>query len=349
MQSRQRICNILNHQPVEGVGLEYHPCQRGLFEHGEKLRALIKAMPGDFEDFSDTPIPVMPAKALDSEGLYHDFSYDEWGTLWESRIFAMTGHPVKFPLEDMERLSAYGFPPNEYGDQRAFEDLKRRCSITRKNAYFKAGWFRLLEKMHALRPFEDVLMDVYEQTPQISELADRLVDYQLRDIRRLIDADADGIVFGDDYGTQQAMLLSGDTWRSFFAPRLERMMEPIKRANKTVFFHSCGYIEPILPDLKRMGVDAIWPQQTAYPKGRLAEIARDLQLAVAVHLDRAHLMTYGTPLEIEHAVDEAVKTFKLLEGGGWFYVEIDHGFPFENIEALLRAIARWRNESPQGD
>ena len=35
-------------------------------------------------------------------------------------------------------------------------------------------------------------------------------------------------------------------------------------------------------------------------------------------------------------------TFRMGDGGSWFYVEADNGFPFENIETLVETIAQWR-------
>lgn len=342
MLPRERIQRILDYQSPDCVGLEYHCCARGLYEHGDKLRKMIKAMPGDFEDFSDTPIPVMPQECLDADGRYHQFIRDEWGTLWEYRIFAMAGHPVGFPLEDMDRLKDYQFPKHAYENPEVMETLRQRCQKTRPTHFFKTGWFGILEKLHALRPFEDVLMDILDDTQPINDLADRLVAYQLEEIEQLLNIGVDGVRFGDDYGTQNSMLLSPSVWRRFFKPRLKKMIHPIKAAGKRVFFHSCGYIAPILPDLKEIGVDAVWPQMTVYPGDELPCLLRELKLATALHIDRANLMTRGTPEEVSQTIERIAKTFAVDKGGSWFYVETDNGFPFENIQALLCAIARWR-------
>lgn len=56
MTSRERVEAALAFEPVDKAPLEYHPCGRGLYEHGEAFRRLLKAHPGDFEDFSDMPI-----------------------------------------------------------------------------------------------------------------------------------------------------------------------------------------------------------------------------------------------------------------------------------------------------
>ena len=34
--------------------------------------------------------------------------------------------------------------------------------------------------------------------------------------------------------------------------------------------------------------------------------------------------------------------FRVMDGGAWFYVEADNGFPFDNLRALVETIALWR-------
>jgi hypothetical protein len=75
----------------------------------------------------------------------------------------------------------------------------------------------------------------------------------------------------------------------------------------------------------------------------LASYCRSLGLAVAVHTDRARTMTSGTPGEVRELVLRECETFRLYGGGGWFYIEADNGFPFENIEALVNTVKEIRN------
>ena len=41
-------------------------------------------------------------------------------------------------------------------------------------------------------------------------------------------------------------------------------------------------------------------------------------------------------------VKREYETFRMDEGGSWFYVESDNGFPFENLEMLVNTIAEYR-------
>lgn len=342
MQSRERVQAALAFQPVDKAPLEYHPCPRGFYEHGEALRQLMKAYPGDFEDFSDSAIPQIPADAYDADGAYHEFKTDAWGVEWESRIFTMLGHPSRQPLKDWRALETYRCPEHELADAEAFKAYRARMEAVKRNFFAKDGWIGFFEKMHALRPFEDVLMDIYDDAPEINRLADMIVQYQLEEMQYMIDAGVDAIQFGDDFGTTRAMLLSPSVWRSFFKPRYQKLIEKAKHSGKKVFFHSCGCIMPIFADLKELGVDCVWPQLTAYDMDALAGHLRELGLACAIHIDRAKVMTYGTPGDVSDAVRAAAAAFDVMHGGAYFYVETDNGFPLENIAALLHTIAEYR-------
>ena len=158
MNSRERVKAALAFRPVDKVPLEYHPCRRGLYEHGEAFRRLMKEYPGDFEDFSDGSIPQIPAGAYDPDGSYHEIKTDEWGVTWESRIFAMTGHPCGHPLADWTALQDFCCPPHRLADSASFAAYADHVAGVRRERYAKDGWFGFFERMHALRPFENVLI-----------------------------------------------------------------------------------------------------------------------------------------------------------------------------------------------
>jgi len=74
----------------------------------------------------------------------------------------------------------------------------------------------------------------------------------------------------------------------------------------------------------------------------LAKRCRELELAVEIHTDRANIMTYGTPAQVRDLVYREFETFKMMDGGAWFYIEADNGFPYANLEALVQTIAELR-------
>lgn len=62
---------------------------------------------------------------------------------------------------------------------------------------------------------------------------------------------------------QKSMIMAPEIWRKYFKPRLKMLIDESRKDNKSIywFFHSDGYIEPVIPDLVEIGFDIINPIQ----------------------------------------------------------------------------------------
>ena len=91
MTPRERVKAAMRYRPVDKAPLQYYYTPVGYFEHGEKLNDLYATLPGDFEPFyRHEPCGPGPGD-YDPDGSYHAFKKDEWGTLWEYRIYGIAG------------------------------------------------------------------------------------------------------------------------------------------------------------------------------------------------------------------------------------------------------------------
>ena len=341
MTSRERVRRAIRYDHPDMMPVEIHGSPTGLHEHGEKLAELFRRYPSDFGDLSGISVQHPAPEAYDSCGRYHEFRVDEWGVEWEHTIYGAWGIPRRRPLDDLANLATFKAPPAPPTSGPEFDEAKRKADEHRTRFYLWGCGVDIFETLRSLRRYEDVLVDIQEDTDEINHIADIVTDYREAQIRRALALDADGIVFGDDHGTQGALMVSLPTWRRFFKPRYERLMAPIRDAGLDIHFHSCGYVLPLLPDLAELGVNSIWPQLPLYDPTELAQTCRKLGLAVALHMDRSHLMTFGSPDDIRRKVSEVAAVFRRPEGGAWWYIEIDGGFPWENVVALFEAV--WGN------
>jgi hypothetical protein len=342
MNSRQRVQTALAFHPVDQVPLQIHPSPAGLFEHGQKLLDLMRSCPQDFGDQSALALPVIPREDFDPDGRYHKIARDDWGTTWEYRIYGIWGYRTGYPLADMSRLAGYRFPPIERLQDAALAKAQAEAALHRQRYYQVEGGISLFETMQSLRPFEEVLVDIILDTPEINELGDRLVAYYAVMVENALLKGVDAIQVGDDFGTQQALLLSPQAWRRFFVPRYQALFEPVRRAGKRIFFHSCGQIEPLLEELRLLGVDAIWPQLPLFDHRRLARRCRELGMAVQLHPDRGELMQRASPQAVREYLLRLVEEFDCLSGGAWLYLEVDPGFPWDNVRAMFETAMELR-------
>jgi uroporphyrinogen decarboxylase len=335
MLPRDRVLTTLDFRQPDRIPVEVHSSPGGLFEHGQKLLDLIHKCPCDFYDLGDLTLPQALPEDFDADGSYHRVTTDAWGVSWAYRIFGVWGHPYNEPLADIGNLDTYKppLPPPLSGPE--FDEARTAVERHRQKYFCVGNGGMIWEQMHFLRPYEDCLMDIMDDTPEINRVADMITEYAEGCIRHHLATGVDAIQFFDDFGTQRAPIFRPALWRRFFKPRYERLCAPIRSAGKKILFHSCGQIMPLLEDLAALGVDAIWPQLPLFDPLDLVRRCRSLGLAVKLHPDRGELMQHGTPQEVRDYVLRLLDVFDTASGGSWLYLEIDPGFKWENIQALF--------------
>jgi uroporphyrinogen decarboxylase len=333
--SRQRMLDAIEFNNPDKIPVVYHPSPAGLYTHGEKLLDLLNQYPPDnlitFEN-----IPTPPAGTVDCAGIYHEVRSDKWGTGWEYLIFGVQGHPKTYPFEGWDEAAEYQFPP--------IPSINRdELAQQQKTHLVFSGGISIFEKLCALRPMDQVLMDILTEDPALLRFLDRLVEYWLEGIHRMIDAGVDVIMFGDDWGTQVAPLISPALFQNIFKPRYEVLMAPIIENGRKVFFHVCGFIGGTLDDLIDLGVSGLWPQIAFFDSDiSYFEKCRKQKVAMYIHPDRQYLIPKGSVSEIETAIKQYADRYHTFHGGGIFYVEIENDAPFQNVKTLVESIHRWR-------
>ena len=80
-----------------------------------------------------------------------------------------------------------------------------------------------------LRGFVAVMEDFYLAPDNIEKMLDMILDFklsQLEELHQRFGSRADGIFFTDDWGTQQGVFISKDTFETFFAKRYQVLFAP---------------------------------------------------------------------------------------------------------------------------
>jgi uroporphyrinogen decarboxylase len=335
MTPRERMLATIRYQHPDRIPVVYHPSPAGLHVHGERLRDLFRRYPSDnMISFDATPDP----SSINDQGRYHEIRRDEWGTTWEFLIFGLQGHPRSYPLASWADGRDFIFPP--LPDAGSLAQSRQQF---RKADYLEiAGWISIFEKLHALMPIEQVLMDLATGEADLLKFLDRLVGYWLDVIHSYIEQGVDVIQFGDDWGTQTGQLVSTGLFRSVFIPRYKVLFDAIRKAGRHIFFHSCGQLKDILPEIVGLGIDGLWPQLSVYDDDYLIHLCRENTMALYIHPDRQRLIPLGTPAEIDRRIRHYADRFHAIGGGGIFYIEIENDAPFENVQALIEAVHHYR-------
>jgi uroporphyrinogen decarboxylase len=92
------------------------------------------------------------------------------------------------------------------------------------------------------------------------EALDRVFQYTFEYCKKLINA-CDTympiLCLGDDFATQRGMMIDPSVWRKLLKPRYAELFELGKSRGMPIWFHSCGDITAVLPDLIDIGMD-VW-------------------------------------------------------------------------------------------
>jgi uroporphyrinogen decarboxylase len=245
----------------------------------------------------------------------------------------VTGHP----LGDIDRLNGYRWP------KAADKDFSRygKKEFKHGDRYIMLdGGMTLFERMIDLRGFEEAMADIAEPGPAFYEIRDRIVDYNISIIDRLLEYGPDGIYLSDDWGSQISLMINPEHWRTLFLPCYIRMFERIRQAGKHVFFHTDGYTADILPDLVKAGADVFWADLTVNPLSLLKE---ELGGKVCFQglTDVQFTMRWGTPAEVEAHGKALIKDLGDFNGGFIACSEADPDQPWENIKSIYETFHRF--------
>lgn len=134
-------------------------------------------------------------------------------------------------------------------------------------------------------------------------------------IRQLKPQGFDAVGFADDWGSQDSLFISPELWREIFKPRYLRQVELAHACGLDLYFHCCGYIYDIIPDLIEIGVDILNPGQPNLNGIRRMGDAFSGKIAFACPVSYQTTGISGTRDEIEQEVREMVECLGNKGGG----------------------------------
>ena len=192
-------------------------------------------------------------------------------------------------------------------------------------------------------------MDMANQEPYVEALFDKVMEINVKIGKKLVELGADIVWAGDDFGSQQGMIMSPEAWRRIFKPRIKTMIQEFKSVNPDVkvAWHSCGSIFPIIPDFVEIGLDILNPLQPLAkdmdPELLKRTFGKDLVLFGGI--DIQELLPYAAPDEIKNNVRKMAAV--VGENGGYIIApahNIQDDTPVENILAFFDAVKELAQE-----
>lgn len=180
---------------------------------------------------------------------------DEWGNTW-GRLEGITkGEVIRPAIKDWAELDGIAWP--DYGNPEYYR--RAREVFANESARYRLGWLPGFPFSVAryMRRMEQFLMDIVAEREQADELLGRVEAILAAMIRRYGELGADAVMFCEDWGCQDRLLIHPDQWRDVFGPGFQRLCSVARDSGLAVFMHSCGYIIDIIEDLIEAGIAAL--------------------------------------------------------------------------------------------
>ena len=281
--------------------------------------------------------------------VFPDGSYqDEWGVVRSRPAGCLYYDLTKSPLagdvgvSDLEKLR---WPdPHDPGRCRGLAEEAKRLHTGTDFAIALNMPGGTVTQAQFMRGFEDWFADLVADPAFYHALMEKITDLWIEMARDELDAVGDNVdlcFFGDDVAFQDGPMMSMDLYRKMVKPYHKRLFSYLKsRTSAKVFYHSCGSVVHLIPDLIEIGVDVLNPIQVSAAgmdtKALKREFGKDICFWGAI--DTQRVLPFGTPAEVE---TEVKRRFEELGPDGGYVLCAVHNIQAdvtpENICAMYDA------------
>jgi uroporphyrinogen decarboxylase len=280
--------------------------------------------------------PYAPAYTV---GEYKGFEVrrDVWGieSIWapnSTYTYTYYRHPLQhIPLEEYKwpKVNVEAFN-NVVKARRKYEDY---CLAGSVEHMWEIAW--------QLTGFSEIMRLMYTRPAYVETILDKLNDIRVEETKLLCEAGVDIIYDGDDVGMQKGMMMSPEMWRRFLKPRYKRLIDLCHKYGVFFYFHSDGWIEPIIPDLIEIGVDILNPvQPECMDPIKLKNLYGD-KLCFAGTIGVQSTLPFGTPDDVAREVKQRISKL----GPTGLMLGPTHAMqpdvPVENILALYETALKY--------
>ncbi|MDH7570371.1 MAG: uroporphyrinogen decarboxylase family protein, partial [Armatimonadota bacterium] len=197
-----------------------------------------------------------------------------------------------------------------------------------------------------LRGFENFFADTAANKPLAEAMLDLILETKLRyweralaEVGDLVDV----VMEGDDLGMQQSLLMSPRTYRELVKPRQAQLFGFIKKqAPVFTFFHTCGSVVEIIPDLIEVGVDILNPVQVSAAGMDTRVLKREFGNDIVFWgggVDTQRILPRGSVQEVRDEVRRRLDD--LAHGGGFVFATVHNiqaDVPPQNILAMWETL-----------
>ncbi|MDP2918680.1 MAG: uroporphyrinogen decarboxylase family protein [Dehalococcoidia bacterium] len=309
----------------------------------------------DVRNVSPNPLrPEIHFKETD-DGKY-TYYYDDFGIGWRMPVsggfyFDMFHHPLGGDITEGD-IDRFALP--DVTDPVRFTGLKETAQGIidgeKRAVYMGNVCAGIFELYLWVRGFQNGYADLAGNLKLALKLLDRFKDLQIvywGKVFSVMGDTIDVVQLADDFAGQDRMLISPATYRKHLKPLHREVCDFIHSHSRArIFFHSCGAIRPVIPDLIEAGVDIINPVQVSAAGMDSAELKREFGKDLVFWGGGVDTQRIFDERNTPDAVREDVKRRlnDLMPGGGFVFATVHNiqaNVPPENIVAMWETVQKY--------
>jgi uroporphyrinogen decarboxylase len=272
MTGRERIERIMKRQSVDRIGLFEHFwgdtyklwSGRGYIKEGESFDDHFGFDLGTawvFNTVADLDFEPVVLEETDETRVVKDGNY---ATLRRHKLHDTTPEHIDFDVKERDAWEELIKPKllktEDYKRRINFEgyrELKGQAAAAER--FFCWGGVNVFESMHPICGHEHMLVGMALDPDWVKEMADTYAEMTINLFEELFAAGGkpDGIWFYEDMGFKERPFMSPAMYRELIFPAHKRTVDFCHGHGLPVILHSCGFVEPLLPDIVAAGIDCL--------------------------------------------------------------------------------------------
>ena len=189
--------------------------------------------------------------------------------------------------------------------------------------------------------YMEFFMSVNTDPALVEAVMDRFTAYHRQLIEELVKRPIDVIQIVDDIAMKQGTFLEPRQQRGLWLPRMEQLIEPIRKAGIPMQFHSDGNVEAFIEDVIAMGFSAINPIEPLCNDIREVKRRWGDRITLMGNLDIGGVLSNGTPEQVEAEMRDLLRD--LMPGGRYIAMSgssIADCVDPRNYDAMVRTVKR---------
>lgn len=305
MTPKEIIKRIIEHEAAPRIGFNFLDPQYNdlVYVSG---RTYVNEKPNLYDKWGEHK------SLLEITGFSGEVRADRFGNIYGRFNGKTKGECIRGAIQEWSDFEKYTMPEI---DKTHCERLKK-IDLSESEGFIMVSGCSVFSSLRDARLMSNALADTVLEPEMVVAFCDRIAAHEIEVAKLLHGCGVDGVMMGDDWGTQDRTFISPKSFRELFKPAYKKIFDAYHNAGIKCFLHSCGYNYAFIEDFIDAGVDVFqFDQPDAYPSEVLgAEFGERAVFHSPVDIQK--VLPTGNRELIERRAFEMLEIFKKC-GGSW--------------------------------